>query len=64
MVGQDAQVEHIRVGQHYTGLPPDGRPLRLRGIAVKGVYIIAFQHRAEYLPQPPQLVLGQRLGGE
>ena len=60
VAGEDAAVEHVRVGQHQVGAAPDHRPVGGRGVAVVG-----------RRPDPGQgegadgaeLVAGQGLGG-
>ena len=34
MVGQDAEMQHVGVGEHYVGLAPDLRARLARGVAV------------------------------
>ena len=61
VVGEDPGVEHLGVGQHHVGRPPEGRPLLRRRVAVVG-------HRPHPRDQPrperAQLVVGQGLGRE
>ncbi len=60
VVGQDPDVQHVRVGEHDVRPPPDGRALLARGVAV-------VDRRPRPLDaqrvQRPRLVLGQRLRG-
>ena len=59
VVGEDPDVEHLGVGQHHVGRPPEGCPLLHRRVAVVGH---CPHPRHEPRPQGPQLVVGQRLG--
>jgi len=61
MVGQDPEVEHVRVGQHQVGLAADRRPALARGVAVVDGHAdrVAEVERVERA----RLVLGERLGG-
>ena len=61
MVGQDAHMEHVGVGQHDVGIAADVRARLARGVAV-------VDRGANALGQPEarqraRLVLGERLGG-
>ena len=59
VVGQDADVQHVRVGEDEVAAAADRRPLLARGVAV--VDRLAQPRRAQRR-QLARLVLGQRLG--
>ena len=62
-VGQDAQVQHVRVREHDVGGPADLAPLLLGGIAVVGGVPRGDGKALAKLAQLAKLVLGQGLGG-
>ncbi len=64
VVGQDAGVQHVGIGNHQASLTPDGWPRAPGRIAVVGRRV---QFRRQGLipdRQLSQLILGQGLGGE
>ncbi len=61
VVRQQAGVEHLRVGEHDVGLLADPGALLGRGVAVVGP---GHHLREVERGERPQLVVGQRLGGE
>ena len=66
MIGQDAEVQHIRVGKEDPGVLFDLRPLSSAGVSPSKVaQSSALSNvRAELIAQIAQLVLGQGFGGE
>jgi hypothetical protein len=60
VAGEDAAVEHVRVGQHQVGAAPDHRPVGGRGVAVVGRRPDPGQGEGA---DGAQLVAGQGLGG-
>jgi hypothetical protein len=63
VMGQDAGVQHVRVGQDEVRPGPDRPPRVLGRVAVVGEHA-QLGEAAGQLLQLGQLVLGQRLGGE
>jgi len=60
VIGQYAQVQHIRVGQDDSGLLANFTPLHRRRIAVKSSIVPGLkQFRVKHFPQTAQLVLRQ-----
>jgi len=64
VVGQDAEVHHVGVGEHNLGRPLDSGAFILRCIAVEGGVVQPDFLLDGQFSQAAQLVLGQRLGGE
>ena len=58
-MGEDPNMEHVRVGQHDVGVLADPRPLLAGGVTVVG----GFDHFGASQPvDGAQLILSQRLG--
>ena len=64
VVGQDAQVQHVGVGEQDARLAAQRVRARLGGVAVVGAKACAFQLALGQLLQAAELILGQRLGGK
>jgi hypothetical protein len=47
VVGEHPDVEHLRIGQHHVGCPPEGGPFLHRGVAV-----VCDRPHAGYEPRP------------
>jgi len=62
VVGQDANVEHVGVGQEDVGLAAQPGAGRLRSVAVVDAKASGAQLLAGQLLQAAELVLGQGLG--
>jgi len=64
MIGQDAEVQHIRIGNYNTSVLFDIKTGVVRGIAVEGIHFIRkYNIGTELSAEIPQLVLGQGFGG-
>jgi len=64
MVGEDAGVEHVGIGDHYVTLAADGLPGVVRGVAVVGVGLDVCLEIADEDVDLVHLILGQGLGGK
>ena len=64
VMGQDAGVEHVRVGHHDVPCLPHRPPGRAGGVPVVGVGLDIHTHLLDELVQLAHLVGGEGLGGE
>ena len=64
VMGQNAAVEHIGIGDHHMARLPDGPPGRRRGVAVVGEGFDIHAQQLNDLVELAHLIGGQGLGGE